>query len=298
MTNLSILLVALQCVIYIYSKISGVDSRPPDYEPTGPFTEAVSWSKLRAFVFDLGSLDNRKTWYLFQTKDVKEHKEYLQREVVPILKKKFNRLPGVCRRLKRRRITILVFTSCLLLCDKYDFCVYSAGKSHYTCKIYIKLFSVIFSVNLWDVIFYSCFILIKFHPKTLGFVNPKLGNSGFKSMCRQKFLCAVEKNVPLIICPFLPLHSVTQKSSVLPWHTLSMATSAPAQKDQSALISFYGVCDLCFYFHHKTHYIPSWQNHMKHKLRQTIPYSHLFLSSLSRTGNVTHLSWKYPLHFR
>ncbi|KAK9957587.1 hypothetical protein ABG768_011825 [Culter alburnus] len=88
MTNLSILLVALQCVIYIYSKISGVDSRPPDYEPTGPFIDDATDA----------------------TRDVKEHKEYLQREVVPILKKKFNRLPGVCRRLKRRRITILCNT--------------------------------------------------------------------------------------------------------------------------------------------------------------------------------------------
>lgn len=140
MTNLSILLVALQCVIYIYSKISGVDSRPPDYEPTGPFiddaTDAVSWSKLRACVFDFESLDNRKTCYLFQTRDVKEHKEYLQREVVPILKKKFNRLPGVCRRLKRRRITILVFISFIIISDKYDCRVYSAGKSHYACKVF------------------------------------------------------------------------------------------------------------------------------------------------------------------
>uniref|UniRef100_A0A673JTW5 Si:ch211-191i18.4 n=1 Tax=Sinocyclocheilus rhinocerous TaxID=307959 RepID=A0A673JTW5_9TELE len=93
MSNLSILLVALHCAVYIYSKISGVDSRPPDYEPSRPFTDDATEA----------------------TRAVTEYKENLQRQLVPILKRKFNRLPGVCRRLKRRRITVLVLHFCLLL---------------------------------------------------------------------------------------------------------------------------------------------------------------------------------------
>ncbi|KAI2652856.1 Cocaine- and amphetamine-regulated transcript protein [Labeo rohita] len=88
MSSLSVLLVALHCAVYIYSKISGVDSRPPDYQPTGPFIDDATEA----------------------ARAVTEYKENLQRQVVPILKRKFNRLPGVCRRLKRRRITILCNT--------------------------------------------------------------------------------------------------------------------------------------------------------------------------------------------
>lgn len=54
MTNLPVLLVAIHCVIYIYSKISVVESRPPDYEPTGPgiedAIEEVSRKTARAFL--------------------------------------------------------------------------------------------------------------------------------------------------------------------------------------------------------------------------------------------------------
>uniref|UniRef100_A0A673JQ13 Si:ch211-191i18.4 n=1 Tax=Sinocyclocheilus rhinocerous TaxID=307959 RepID=A0A673JQ13_9TELE len=89
MSNLSILLVALHCAVYIYSKLSGVDSRPPDYEPSRPFTDDATEA----------------------TRAVTEYKENLQRQLVPILKRKFNRLPGVCRRLKRRRITVLCNTA-------------------------------------------------------------------------------------------------------------------------------------------------------------------------------------------
>uniref|UniRef100_A0A672R3P2 Si:ch211-191i18.4 n=1 Tax=Sinocyclocheilus grahami TaxID=75366 RepID=A0A672R3P2_SINGR len=125
MSNLSVLLVALHCAVYIYSKISGVDSRPPDYEPTGPFTddapEAVSGNRLlRAGNLDRRSLDNRKTSCLFQTRAVTEYNANLQRQVV--LKRKFNRLPGVCRRLKRRRITIL--------CNTAKFCSATTRSQH------------------------------------------------------------------------------------------------------------------------------------------------------------------------
>uniref|UniRef100_A0A8C1P480 Si:ch211-191i18.4 n=1 Tax=Cyprinus carpio TaxID=7962 RepID=A0A8C1P480_CYPCA len=88
MSNLSILLVALHCAVYIYSKISGVDSRPPDYEPSRPFTDDATDA----------------------TRAVTEYKD-LQRQLVPILRRKFKRLPGVCRRLKRRRITVLCNTA-------------------------------------------------------------------------------------------------------------------------------------------------------------------------------------------
>ncbi|KTG45967.1 hypothetical protein cypCar_00029093 [Cyprinus carpio] len=116
MSNVSVLLVALHCAVYIYSEISGVDSRPPDLEPTEPFsddaTEAVSEGKYCAQAnCTAGRLDNRKTYCLFQTRAVAEYNENLQRQLVPILKRKFNRLPGVCRRLKRRRITILCNTA-------------------------------------------------------------------------------------------------------------------------------------------------------------------------------------------
>ncbi|XP_039536590.1 cocaine- and amphetamine-regulated transcript protein [Pimephales promelas] len=97
MTNLPVLLVAIHCVIYIYSKISGVDSRPPEYEPTGPGVDDA-------------------------IEETRDFTEYLQRQVVPILKKKFNRLPGVCRRLKRRRITIL--------CNTAKFCSAMAYSQH------------------------------------------------------------------------------------------------------------------------------------------------------------------------
>uniref|UniRef100_A0A8C2KQM1 Si:ch211-191i18.4 n=1 Tax=Cyprinus carpio TaxID=7962 RepID=A0A8C2KQM1_CYPCA len=92
MSNVSVLLVALHCAVYIYSEISGVDSRPPDLEPTEPFSDDATEA----------------------TRAVAEYNENLQRQLVPILKRKFNRLPGVCRRLKRRRITILVLHFCLL----------------------------------------------------------------------------------------------------------------------------------------------------------------------------------------
>ncbi|XP_042601136.1 uncharacterized protein si:ch211-191i18.4 [Cyprinus carpio] len=89
MSNVSVLLVALHCAVYIYSEISGVDSRPPDLEPTEPFSDDATEA----------------------TRAVAEYNENLQRQLVPILKRKFNRLPGVCRRLKRRRITILCNTA-------------------------------------------------------------------------------------------------------------------------------------------------------------------------------------------
>ncbi|XP_052389766.1 cocaine- and amphetamine-regulated transcript protein-like isoform X1 [Carassius gibelio] len=89
MSNLSILLVALHCAVYIYSQISVVDSRPPDYQPSRPFADHATEA----------------------TRAVTEYKENLQRQLVPILRRKFNRLPGVCRRLKRRRITVLCNTA-------------------------------------------------------------------------------------------------------------------------------------------------------------------------------------------
>nr|AAI52516.1 Si:ch211-191i18.4 [Danio rerio] len=98
MSNLSILVVVLHCAVYIYFKTSGVESRPPDYQPTGLFIDDPTEA----------------------TRDVANFKDNLQRQVVPILKKEFNRLPGVCRRLKRRRITILCNTEKFCSAMKYS----------------------------------------------------------------------------------------------------------------------------------------------------------------------------------
>lgn len=101
-------------------------------------------------------------------------------------------------------------------------------------------------------------------------------------------------------CPFCFLLSATLKSSALRWNILSMATSAPAQNDQSALISFYGHCDLTlspslFKSNHKMHTSHSWNNHVTTENS----FSYLFLS-LSTEDRKCHTSFIkiHCLHFR
>nr|XP_055075724.1 cocaine- and amphetamine-regulated transcript protein [Misgurnus anguillicaudatus] len=90
MSSLSVLFIALHCILYLNCKISCVDSRPPDNSAIGPRTDGMTEGMTRA---------------------ASGYQERLQKHIVPMLKRKFSRLPGVCRRLKRRRITILCNTA-------------------------------------------------------------------------------------------------------------------------------------------------------------------------------------------
>ncbi|XP_056598094.1 cocaine- and amphetamine-regulated transcript protein isoform X1 [Triplophysa dalaica] len=83
MTSLSVLFIAILCVLYINTHISGVDSRPPDNLPISAHKDDVT--------------------------DETSHREHKQ--IVPMLRRKFTRLPSICRRLRRRRITILCNTA-------------------------------------------------------------------------------------------------------------------------------------------------------------------------------------------
>ncbi|TRZ01268.1 hypothetical protein DNTS_008047, partial [Danionella cerebrum] len=85
MSHLSTLLVALHCAVYVYVEINGAESRPLDFIP----------SEEDATV---------------GTRVVTEYEESRRKEVEHTMVTKFNRLPGLCRRLKRRRITILCNT--------------------------------------------------------------------------------------------------------------------------------------------------------------------------------------------
>lgn len=149
---------------------------------------------------------------------------------------------------------------------------------------------------MWDliVIFYSCFILIKFHPKTLGFVNPKLG---FKSMCRQKFWCSWEEHTSYYLSISSSPQCNTEKFCSALTHSQHGHICSCPKGSKCTHFFLWSLWSLFLLSSQNTLYSFMTESCDTNKLRQTIPYSHLFLRSVSKTGNVTHLSWKYPSHF-
>ncbi|XP_035648529.1 cocaine- and amphetamine-regulated transcript protein [Oncorhynchus keta] len=99
MTNFTLLFLLMCCVLCVHFLSVGVEARLPDV-PSLETRDSRKHKQLGVPVHDRGQL---------------------QREISSsVLRNKFNRLPGVCQRLRRRRITILCNSNVGKYCSVKD----------------------------------------------------------------------------------------------------------------------------------------------------------------------------------